>query len=85
MSKASKIMAERLAEQSQGEAGVEFRDHEVIGDEERGMTGVKVKNLLSGEETHIEAPGMFVAIGHTPNTKFSQRAARGGSEGVHRA
>ena len=34
------------------------------------MTGVIVKNLKTGEEQQIEAPGMFVAIGHTPNTKF---------------
>jgi thioredoxin reductase (NADPH) len=43
---------------------------EVLGDEERGMTGARVRNLQTMEERTIEAPGMFVAIGHTPNTRF---------------
>jgi thioredoxin reductase (NADPH) len=34
------------------------------------MTGVRVKNLKTGAEHEIQSPGMFVAIGHTPNTKF---------------
>jgi len=43
---------------------------EVLGDEERGVTGVTVKNLNTLEERTLDAAGMFVAIGHTPNTKF---------------
>ncbi|HTL28487.1 MAG TPA: thioredoxin-disulfide reductase [Tepidisphaeraceae bacterium] len=70
MSKASKIMAERLLSNPKVKPVWNSTVTEVVGDEERGMTGVKVKNLISGEESHIEAPGMFVAIGHTPNTKF---------------
>jgi len=34
------------------------------------MTGVRLRNLKTGETTTINSPGMFVAIGHTPNTKF---------------
>jgi thioredoxin reductase (NADPH) len=70
MSKASKIMAERLLSNPKVKPVWNSAVTEVVGDEEKGMTGVKVKNLVSGEETHSEAPGMFVAIGHTPNTKF---------------
>jgi thioredoxin reductase (NADPH) len=43
---------------------------EVLGDPEKGMTGVVVANLKTGEKKKVEAAGMFVAIGHTPNTKF---------------
>ena len=43
---------------------------EVLGDDERGMTAARLKNLKTGEMTTIDAPGMFVAIGHTPNTAF---------------
>src|SRR3954447_18669870 len=43
---------------------------EVVGDDERGMTGARVKNVATGETKHVDASGMFVAIGHTPNTKF---------------
>jgi thioredoxin reductase (NADPH) len=43
---------------------------EVLGDDERGVTGVRVKNVLDGKEQTFDAAGMFVAIGHTPNTQF---------------
>ena len=33
------------------------------------VTGVKLKNLKSGEETVVECSGVFVAIGHVPNTQ----------------
>ncbi|MFC4597589.1 thioredoxin-disulfide reductase [Cohnella hongkongensis] len=35
-----------------------------------GVTGVKVRNNETGEEETIATDGFFVAIGHTPNTKF---------------
>jgi thioredoxin reductase (NADPH) len=34
------------------------------------MTGVRIRNVESGDTHTVEAPGMFVAIGHTPNTQF---------------
>ncbi|HCT46376.1 MAG TPA: hypothetical protein DF699_14310 [Phycisphaerales bacterium] len=34
------------------------------------LTGVKLKDTVTGEESVLEAKGMFVAIGHTPATKF---------------
>ena len=40
---------------------------EVVGDE-MGVTGVRVKNVHSGEIKEIAALGCFIAIGHTPNT-----------------
>lgn len=40
---------------------------EVLGDD-MGVTGVRVKNVLSGESEEISAMGCFIAIGHTPNT-----------------
>jgi thioredoxin reductase (NADPH) len=42
----------------------------VLGDSQAGMTGVRVKNLKTGHDYVVEAAGMFVAIGHTPNTQF---------------
>ncbi|MGI0117339.1 thioredoxin-disulfide reductase [Zooshikella sp. RANM57] len=41
--------------------------HEVLGDEQ-GVTGISVKNVKSGELSEIAVAGVFVAIGHTPNT-----------------
>ena len=34
------------------------------------VTGVQVKNLKSGETSDIACAGLFVAIGHTPNTQL---------------
>jgi thioredoxin reductase (NADPH) len=70
MSKASKIMAERLLSHTKVKPVWNSVVEEVIGDDERGMTAARVKNLKTGETRTIEAPGMFVAIGHTPNTQF---------------
>ena len=68
--RASPIMAERLLSHSKVKPLWDSVVEEVIGEEERGMTGVRVRNLKTGETQAIDAPGMFVAIGHTPNTKF---------------
>ena len=43
---------------------------EVLGAADQGLTGVRVKHVKTGETQTIDAAGMFVAIGHTPNTKF---------------
>jgi thioredoxin reductase (NADPH) len=41
---------------------------EVVGDDV--ITGLRLKDTVTGEETFLQAGGMFVAIGHTPNTGF---------------
>jgi thioredoxin reductase (NADPH) len=68
--RASPIMAKRLLDNPKVQPVWNSVVEEVIGHEEKGMTGVRVRNLLTRVESVIEAPGMFVAIGHTPNTKF---------------
>jgi thioredoxin reductase (NADPH) len=68
--RASQIMAERLLTNPKVKPIWNSVVEEVIGDNERGMTGVRVKNVMTGEAQMVEAPGLFVAIGHTPNTKF---------------
>ncbi|MFH1297092.1 MAG: thioredoxin-disulfide reductase [Bacteroidota bacterium] len=40
---------------------------EVLGDDD-GVTGLRVKNVKSGEERILDVWGFFVAIGHKPNT-----------------
>jgi thioredoxin reductase (NADPH) len=70
MTKASKIMADRLLSHTKVQPAWNSVVEEVIGDDEHGMTAARVKNLQTGETQTIEAPGMFVAIGHTPNTAF---------------
>lgn len=68
--RASKVMADRLLANPKVEPLWHSVVSEVIGEEEKGMTAALVKNLQTGKETRVAAPGMFVAIGHTPNTKF---------------
>lgn len=41
---------------------------EVLGEEK--VVGVKVRNTITDEQSVIETDGMFLAIGHQPNTKF---------------
>ncbi len=62
---------------------------EVLGDPS-GVTGVRLKSTLSGEEQKLELSGVFIAIGHKPNTDLFQGQlemrdgylkVKGGSEG----
>ncbi len=41
---------------------------EVLGEEQ--VTGVRTRNVLTGEEGTLDADGVFVYIGHIPNTDF---------------
>jgi thioredoxin reductase (NADPH) len=43
---------------------------EVLGDDEQGVTGVKLQSTTDKKTQEIEAAGVFLAIGHTPNTDF---------------
>jgi thioredoxin reductase (NADPH) len=68
--RASKIMADRTLANEKIEPVWDSAVDEVMGNEDDGVTHVRVKNLKTGETRTLEATGMFVAIGHTPNAKF---------------
>jgi thioredoxin reductase (NADPH) len=68
--RASPVMADRVLKNPKVAPVWNSVVQEVLGDDEKGVTGVRVKNLETMKEHVIEATGMFVAIGHTPNTKF---------------
>lgn len=75
--RASKAMAERTLANPKIKPIWNSAVDEVLGAEvvtgggpQPSLTGVRIKNLKSGETQTIDAAGMFVAIGHTPNTKF---------------
>ncbi|MDG1658639.1 MAG: FAD-dependent oxidoreductase, partial [Crocinitomicaceae bacterium] len=65
--RASKIMAERVKNTENIEILFNTETEEVLGDGQV-VTGVLVKNNISGDLTDIPATGFFVAIGHKPNT-----------------
>jgi thioredoxin reductase (NADPH) len=43
---------------------------EVLDVTQEKVTGVKLKNIETGEESQIDCAGLFVAIGHVPNTQL---------------
>ncbi|MFC5530584.1 thioredoxin-disulfide reductase [Cohnella yongneupensis] len=67
--RASKIMQDRARGNEKISWNLNRTPLEVVSGP-LGVTGLKVKNNETGEEEIIEASGVFVAIGHTPNTKF---------------
>jgi thioredoxin reductase (NADPH) len=67
--RASKIMARRLLENPKVKPVWNSVVEEVLGHDTK-MTGVRIRNVVTGEKQDLDAAGMFVAIGHTPNTKF---------------
>src|ERR1043166_8792814 len=66
--RASKIMQERAKANSKIEFVYNSVVDEVIGTKEGGVTALKIKNIVSNEVSEMKAQGLFVAIGHTPNT-----------------
>ncbi len=68
--RAEKILQDRLFEKEKNGNVTIHWDHvleEVLGDES-GVTGMRVKGVKSGESSDIELHGVFIAIGHKPNT-----------------
>jgi thioredoxin reductase (NADPH) len=68
--KAEKIMVDHLMEKvNEGKIILELNSvlDEVLGDKS-GVTGMRVKNIQSNETRDIGLQGIFVAIGHKPNT-----------------
>ena len=70
--RAEKIMQDKLFAKVQA-GKIELVWHhaidEVLGNE-AGVTGVRVKSVLDGSTRDIAVHGLFVAIGHTPNTSL---------------
>lgn len=66
--RASKIMQDRALRNPKITFVWNTQPIELLGEER--LTGVKVKNTVSGEESVMETDGFFVAIGHEPNTKL---------------
>ena len=68
--RASKIMQQRARENPKIDLLWNTELEEVRGTEEAGVTGALVKNNKTGVVTELPASGVFLAIGHTPNTHF---------------
>lgn len=67
--RAEKILQERLFKNEKMNFLWDTTVEEVLGDDS-GMTGLRIKNVNTGEESTFEAEGFFVAIGHDPATEL---------------
>jgi thioredoxin reductase (NADPH) len=68
--RASKIMQTRLLENPKIKPQWNRAVDEVLGDDKNGVMAVRLKNTLDGQMETLEISGMFLGIGHTPNTDF---------------
>jgi thioredoxin reductase (NADPH) len=70
--RASKIMQERVMKHPKVEIIWNAVVEEVLGGEPKGVSGVRLKNTQTGETFEEECDGLFIAIGHVPNTSIFQ-------------
>ena len=86
--RAEKILQDRLMQRvSEGKVVLHWHTtlDEVLGDES-GVTGIRIKSTLEGNAMRsLDLSGVFIAIGHKPNTDLfvDQLAMRGGYLTVH--
>jgi thioredoxin reductase (NADPH) len=66
--RASKIMQDKAFRNEKIEFIWDTSAEEILGSAEDGVTGVRLRNLKTGEKRVFPVSGVFVAIGHKPNT-----------------
>ncbi len=70
--RAEKIMIDKLmAKANSGNVSIKWSSvlDEVLGDQS-GVTGIRIKDVNSGGAEELKVHGLFIAIGHTPNTQI---------------
>lgn len=77
--RASKVMQEKAFKNPKIRFIWNSAVEEILG--ENAVTGVRLKNLVSGETQEIAVEGLFVAIGHEPNTALFKNQLRCNSAG----
>ncbi|HVE44443.1 MAG TPA: thioredoxin-disulfide reductase [Gammaproteobacteria bacterium] len=69
--RAEKMLSDHLMHKKESKNNIDFawnsEIEEILGDN-HGVTGVRIKNTLTGETQLLDATGVFIAIGHKPNT-----------------
>src|SRR3990172_3663078 len=68
--RASKIMQEKAVKNKKISFIWDSVVEDILGGDAGHVTGVRVKNVKSGAVSDIPCSGVFIAIGHTPNTKI---------------
>lgn len=70
--RAEKILADKLLHKAQaGNVKIEWNHEtvEILGDE-HGVTGLQIKDVITGATKTLNVKAVFIAIGHTPNTQI---------------
>jgi thioredoxin reductase (NADPH) len=68
--RASKIMQDKAFNNEKINFIWDTAVEEIVGTREHGVTGVRIKNLKTGVEQLYPTEGVFIAIGHQPNTSL---------------
>jgi thioredoxin reductase (NADPH) len=68
--RASKIMADRVMSHPGIDVKWDCVVEEVLGDPEKGVTGVRTRNVELGVTETVQCSGLFIAIGRKPNTEI---------------
>ncbi len=68
--RASKVMIARAQANPKIAWELDQEIIEVLGEKATGLSGVRTKNLKDGTEKVVAAKGLFIAIGHQPNTEL---------------
>ncbi len=68
--RASKIMQDRAFKNEKVEFIWNSVVEEILGEKGKGVTGVKLMNIETEQITEMKIDGVFIAIGHNPNTKI---------------
>jgi thioredoxin reductase (NADPH) len=66
--RASKIMQDRAMKNPKVSFITDTVVDEVLGSKETGVTGLKIRNVKTLRQSELNVDGLFVAIGHNPNT-----------------
>jgi thioredoxin reductase (NADPH) len=68
--RASHIMLERAKAHDKIRFFTNTAVEEVLGAEQKEVTGLRLRNTVNGEESTLKVSGMFLGIGHEPNAKM---------------
>ncbi len=71
--RASKAMQKRILENPKIRTRLSQVVEDVLGVQEDQVTGVRLKHVVTGEISEVQAAALFVAIGHTPMTELFAR------------
>lgn len=69
--RAEKMLVDRLMEKKAATGKIDIRWHSVLDEvlgNETGVTGVRIKNVNTNTTDQLDVTGVFIAIGHQPNT-----------------